>query len=102
MRDLAFNLVGHAIPEETLDAIRRRYQAELETRLAVALATGCRLAVRALDESRLGFVHRLPDASDIAQMTWEFVLLGPGEKPEDPGPWTIYEFHGDRAVGRSA
>lgn len=98
----AFTVRGLPIPTETIEAIQRRYWAEVETRLGVALAAGARLAVRTLDTATLGFVHFLPDQREIQRMTWEFVMLGPGEKPPPPGPWTIYEFHGDRPVGRSA
>lgn len=98
----SYRMQGLPFPEEFVEQVVRRYRAELETRLAVALAAGMRLAVRPLQVEQMGFMHRLPTDSEVRQMTWEFVMLAPGESPPLPGPWTIYEFRGDQAVGRSA
>lgn len=100
--DFTYTVPGLPFPEDFIEAVSRRYHAELEVRLAVAFAADARLAVRTLDFTQMGFLHRLPTDSEVRQMTWEFVMLSPGEAPPPPGPWTIYEFRGDQAIGRSA
>lgn len=97
---LTFMHQGHGIPDWVVDAMRERYEAELNLRLAVAMQSGFRLAAEPFRPDLFGFVGRLPTPTDIAQVSWEFVMLSPGERA--PRGWTLYENRGGIAVGRTA
>lgn len=102
IKPIPIRVRGLDVPDDFMQLVRERYQAELELRLVIARDAGMRLAARALDEPSVGFIGSVPNPAAISEMSWEFVMLSPGESPPGKGPWTVYEFRGDQAVGRSA
>lgn len=79
--------VSAPTPEEAV----AKLEAEAQAKALVAFAAGCRLAIR-------------PYAATNCRgcvISYEFVVLSPGEQPEGAG-WTLYEQRGDQAVGRLA
>jgi hypothetical protein len=86
------------------------YNRRLKELLAIALAAEMRLAVSELIPTggqysfgcHRGTLHWTPHPMETPGLSWDFVMLSPGEKPPAGKRWTIYELHADGWRGRSA
>lgn len=92
----------------TVEEVRESHQREIEARCLIAFAAGCRLAVSELnapaadqpfDMSSILFGSPPPG---VVTLTWDFVVLSPGEKPPAGCRWTIYEDRSGTPIGRQA
>lgn len=91
----------------TIEEVRSQLDREIEARCLIAFGAGCRLAVseinaaadRALDMSSILFGSA---PADVVTLTWDFVVLSPGENPPAGCRWTIYEDRSGIPIGRQA
>lgn len=84
------------------EAAQEAFAASVELYCRAAFPHGFRVAVSPPEVRQTSFViGGTPDEVPVA-LSWEFLLLGPGEFPPARSRWTIYENHAGHAVGRSA
>lgn len=80
-------VVTGVTPEEAEKAMR----AAIEAHCLIAFACGCRVAIQFLSATNVG----------QCVITYNFVVLSPGERAPDGRGWEVYEQRDGRAVGRS-
>lgn len=89
----------------SVEEAQAEFNRQIEMRAAIAFACDCRLAVTTISEAgplRLGGLGPGYSPDGQITITWQFVVLSPGESPPDGFRWTIYEQRNGQAVGRSA